>query len=72
MFYRRYQLYSKLLMTADTATGFLALYLAYNVRYYLIQFAPYEVSRFFNAKLLPLSEYFSILSHLESLLDRFS
>ena len=45
-------------MTADTATGFLALYVSYNIRYHLIQFAPYELSRFFNSKLLPLSEYF--------------
>ena len=58
MFHRRYQLYSNLLMTADTATGFLALYVSYNIRYHLIQFAPYELSRFFNSKLLPLSEYF--------------
>ena len=58
MFHQRYQLYSKLLMTADTATGFLALYVAYNIRYHLIQFAPYKLSRFFNSKLLPLSEYF--------------
>lgn len=45
-------------MIVDTLSGFLALNLAYNIRYYLVRFFSHEFSLFFNSELLPLSEYF--------------
>lgn len=58
MLHHRYQTYSKLLMVVDMIAGFLALHLAYNIRYYLVRFFSHEFSLFFNSELLPLSEYF--------------
>ena len=57
MFHRRYQLYANLLLAADVLAGLWGLYLAYYLRYYLVRFAPLEISSFFNPELLPFRDY---------------
>lgn len=57
MFYGQYRFYSHFLLALDLAAGLVALNLAYYFRYYLVRFAPLEVSRFFNPELLPFREY---------------
>jgi len=57
MFDRKYRLYSRLLLTMDTAIVLPALYFAYHIRYYLVRFLPEEIERFFNPELLPIREY---------------
>jgi len=57
MFHRQFRLYSNLLLGADILAGLWALYFAYYLRYYLVRFAPLEISRFFNPELLPLPDY---------------
>lgn len=58
MFYRQYKVYSNLLLTADVGAGLMALYLAYQVRYYFVRLVPLDVSPLFNPEILPLSQYF--------------
>ncbi len=57
MFHRQYRLYANLLLGADVLAGLWGLYLAYYLRYYLVRFAPLEVSSFFNPELLPFRDY---------------
>ena len=57
MFHRQYRLYAGLLLAADGLTGLWGLYLAYYLRYYLVRFAPLEISNFFNPELLPFRDY---------------
>jgi exopolysaccharide biosynthesis polyprenyl glycosylphosphotransferase len=57
MFYRQYRIYSNLLLVSDALAGLLGLYCAYLLRFYLVRFAPLEVSRYFNPELLPFREY---------------
>ena len=57
MFHRRYQLYANLLLAADVLAGLWGLCLAYYLRYYLVRFAPLEISNFFNPELLPFRDY---------------
>ena len=57
MFHRQYQLYANLLLAADSLAGLCGLYLAYYLRYYLVRFAPLEISSFFNPALLPFQDY---------------
>ena len=57
MFYRQYRVYANLLLVSDVLSGLLGLYCAYYLRYYLVRFAPLEVSRYFNPELLPFREY---------------
>ena len=57
MFHRRYRLYASLLLAADVLAGLWGLCLAYYLRYYLVRFAPLEISNFFNPELLPFRDY---------------
>jgi|JYMV01.1.fsa_nt_gi exopolysaccharide biosynthesis polyprenyl glycosylphosphotransferase len=57
MFHRQYQVYANLLLSSDVLSGLSGLYCAYYLRYYLVRFAPLEVSRYFNPELLPFREY---------------
>jgi exopolysaccharide biosynthesis polyprenyl glycosylphosphotransferase len=57
MFHRQYRLYASLLLAADLLAGLWGLFLAYYLRYYLVRFAPLEVSNFFNPALLPFQDY---------------
>jgi len=57
MFHRQNQLYANLLLAADVLAGLWGLYLAYYLRYYLVRFAPLEISSFFNPELLPFRDY---------------
>ncbi len=57
MFHRQHQLYANLLLAADVLAGLGGLYLAYYLRYYLVRFAPLEISSFFNPELLPFRDY---------------
>jgi len=57
MFHRQYRLYANLLLAADSLAGLWGLYLAYYLRYYLVRFAPLEISSFFNPELLPFRDY---------------
>ncbi len=57
MFHRHYQVYSNLLLSSDVLSGLSGLFGAYYLRYYLVRFAPLELSRYFNPELLPFREY---------------
>jgi exopolysaccharide biosynthesis polyprenyl glycosylphosphotransferase len=57
MFHRQHRLYANLLLAADVLAGLWGLYLAYYLRYYLVRFAPLEISSFFNPELLPFRDY---------------
>ncbi|MFB3142485.1 MAG: hypothetical protein ACE1Z2_06720, partial [Acidobacteriota bacterium] len=57
MFHRQHQLYANFLLAADVLAGLWGLYLAYYLRYYLVRFAPLEISSFFNPELLPFRDY---------------
>ena len=57
MFHRQHQLYANVLLAADVLAGLWGLYLAYYLRYYLVRFAPLEISSFFNPELLPFRDY---------------
>jgi len=57
MFHRQYRLYANLLLAVDVLAGLWGLYLAYYLRYYLVRFAPLEISSFFNPELLPFRDY---------------
>ena len=62
MFYREYRFYSNLLWVADVLAGFAALAVAYQLRSYLVAFAPSDISRYFNPQLLPFRDYFFYFS----------
>lgn len=57
MFDRQYRIYANLLLFSDALAGLLGLYCAYYLRYYLVRFAPLEVSRYFSPELLPFRWY---------------
>jgi exopolysaccharide biosynthesis polyprenyl glycosylphosphotransferase len=57
MFHRQYRLYASFLLAADILAGLWGLFLAYYLRYYLVRFAPLEISNFFNPALLPFRDY---------------
>ncbi|MEE8350009.1 MAG: sugar transferase [Acidobacteriota bacterium] len=57
MFDRQYRVYSNLLLIADVLAGFLGLYGAYYLRYYLVRGAPLEISRYFGPELLPFLDF---------------
>ena len=57
MFHRQHRLYTNVLLAADVLAGLWGLYLAYYLRYYLVRFAPLEISSFFNPELLPFRDY---------------
>ncbi len=57
MFHRQHRLYANVLLAADVLAGLWGLYLAYYLRYYLVRFAPLEISSFFNPELLPFRDY---------------
>jgi exopolysaccharide biosynthesis polyprenyl glycosylphosphotransferase len=57
MFNRHYRLYARILLALDAAVTLPALFVAYHLRLYLVQFGPEEFSSQFNPILLPFSEY---------------
>lgn len=61
MFDNQYRMYSKLLLAADIAAVFPALYAAYYSRVYLVSWVPGGWGNRFNPELLPFSDYFGYL-----------
>jgi len=57
MFDKQYRMYSKLLLIADLAAAFPALYVAYYSRLFLVEWIPGETGRLFNPALLAFTEY---------------